>query len=98
MSMSDKQAKNILLGMLTMIQNIPVKQRDRIAASLDFKQQDGFCLRQLIFAGEVFSWNDFYELQAKRELEWQAFRATEKAKQVDHDRAMNLCRQEEYHA
>jgi hypothetical protein len=98
MSMSDKQVKNLLMGTLKTLLNIPAKQRDRVAAALDFKEQDGFCLRQLIFAVEVFSWDDFYEARAKREMEWQSERTTAKARELDRDRAMHLCRQEEYHA
>ncbi|HAR45564.1 MAG TPA: hypothetical protein DCS05_05155 [Nitrospiraceae bacterium] len=69
MSMSDKQVKHILFGLLDTITRIPKKQRDRISASLKLGDQDDFCLRQMLFAAEVFTWEDYYELAAKREVE-----------------------------
>ncbi len=98
MSMSDRQVKHVLLGLLDTITRIPKKQRDRVSDSLKLGEQDDFCLRQMLFAAEVYTWDDYYELGAKNDMEWKTQKEIENARQRDFERKRTLRRQEEYHA
>ena len=100
MSMSDKQVRKLLFGTIETLTSIPVKQRDRIKKTVDFKTQKGLCLNLLLHAVELFTWNDYYERMDRQEMEWQSKRSQETARERDQERSrsLHLCKQEEYHA